>query len=408
MTSKAYTVAALDIGTHLTKVIISEESADGDLSVIGVGSAPSRGLRKGVVINIDNTVSSIDQALKQAESMAGVEVDGVYCSISGSHILGANSNGIVAVKGKEVSLNDIDRVIEAAKAVAIPMDRELLHILPQQFIVDGQDGIKEPVGINGVRLESRVHLITGAVASAENIVKCANRCGLTVYDIVFSGIAAGRSVTTVEEQELGVCVIDIGAGTSDIVVFHGGAAILSHVIPLGGLHVSNDIAAGLRTPIHAAENIKSESGVALSCLVGTDETLEVPSTGDRESRVISKFLLSEIIEARLTEIFQLIQSELIEQGADTKLISGIVLTGGVSSQKRILELAESIFGIPVRKGVPRKAKGLSDLINDPAFSTAYGLISYGAMTKSAARSAPKFGFFKEISKKVANWFGDHF
>jgi cell division protein FtsA len=409
MTRNPHIVTALDIGTSQTKIVITDMSDPSRHEVIGVGVAPSRGLRKGVVINIDNTIAGIQQALKQAESMAGIEVSSVYCSLSGAHIKGLSSNGVVAIKHKEVRIDDVERVIEAAKAVAIPMDREVLHVLPQEFIVDDQDSIKDPVGIHGVRLEARVHMITGAVASAENIVKCANRCGLTVNDVVSAGIASGRAVVTDEEQDLGVCVIDIGGGTTDVTVFHNGAVKHSFVLPVGGNHISNDIALLLRTPIEAAEELKCLHGCALPSLIQHDETLSVTSTGEREDRVLSKQWLAEIIEPRLTEIFQVVIGELINAKADQLIHSGIVLTGGVANQVGIAELAESVFSAPVRVGFPRGAQGLSDLIKDPAHAASFGLVLYGDATKSTSRASQGRGNFLSHSiKKVANWFGEHF
>ena len=408
MAANPHIIASLDIGTFQTKLVIIDTSVPHRHEVIGVGIAPSKGLRKGVVINIDHTVAGIEQALRQAESMSGVEISSVYCSLSGSHIKGMNSNGVVAVKHKEIRTDDVERVIDAAKAVAIPMDREVLHVLPQQFIVDDQDSIKDPIGINGVRLEARVHIVTGSVASAENIVKCANRCGLTVNDIVSAGIASGRAVVTQEEQELGVCVIDIGGGTTDVTIFHQGAVQHSFVLPIGGTHISNDIASVLRTPIEAAENIKCRYGSANAQTAPQFDTVEVPSTGGREVRIISTQLLSEIIEPRVTEIFQLIVNELITTGTDRMITSGIVLTGGCANQRGICQLAETIFNAPVRVGLPVGATGLFDLIKDPAHAAVYGLAVYGAATKSTVRAHNAPGVVAKTFKKVANWFGDHF
>ncbi len=409
MASQPHIIAALDIGTFQTKIVIADVTDPSRHEVIGVGVTPSRGMRKGVVIHIDNTVAAIEHALKQAESMAGVEVSSVYCSLSGSHIKGLSSNGVVGIKNKEVRADDIERVIEAAKAVAIPMDREVLHVLPQEFIVDDQDSIKDPIGINGVRLEARVHIVTGAVASAENIVKCANRCGLTVNDVVSAGIASGRAVVTDEEQDLGVCVIDIGGGTTDVTVFHHGAVKHSFVLPVGGTHISNDIASVLSTPIEAADELKCLHGCAMSSLVRLNDTVSVVSTGGREDRVISRQFLAEIIEPRLTEIFQVVIGELINAKADQLIRSGIILTGGVANQNGIAELAESVFSAPVRIGLPRGAHGLSDLIQDPSHAASFGLILYGEATKSTSRAVyGRSNFISKSMKKVANWFGEHF
>ena len=287
MAAKSNIIVGLDIGTCMITVSVGEVVSDGKINLIGVGTSPSKGLRKGVVINIEATVESISKAISQAETMAGAEIRAVFASISGSHIRGLNSHGIVGIRNKEVSAYDIEKVIEAAKAVAIPMDREILHVLPQEFIIDEQDGIREPLGISGVRLEARVHIVTGAVASAQNIVKCANKCGLNVKDIVLSSLASGKAVLSPEEQELGVCLVDIGGGTADIAVFHGGAVRYTSVVSIGGNHITNDIAAGLRTPIAAAEEIKCRHGAAISSLIGKSDTIEVPSTGDRSSRILS-------------------------------------------------------------------------------------------------------------------------
>lgn len=407
MPSKSNTIVGLDIGTSTVSVVIGEASADGTPNIIGVGTAPSQGLRKGVVINIEATVSSIAAAIAQAETMAGAEIGPVYASISGSHISGFNSHGIVGVKQREVSRTDIEKVIDAAKAVAIPMDREVLHVLPQEFIIDEQDGIKEPLGISGVRLEARVHIITGAVASAQNVVKCANRCGLGVRDIVLSGLASAKAVLTPEEEELGVCLVDIGGGTTNLAVFHNGAVKHTSVISVGGNHITNDIAAGLRTPIAAAEEIKRKHGVAGSSRVKDDETLEVPSTGGREPRVLSKLVLSEIIEPRINEIFTLIHRELLRADCDELLTSGLVLTGGSANLGGVCEIAEEVFNVPVRAGTPSGVGGLSDLVAGPEYATAAGLVLYGANDFAVSR----FGSRSKVGaavKRVANWFGDHF
>lgn len=408
MAPKKSILVGLDIGTSKITVVAAEQLPDGTLNIVGVGTSPSKGLRKGVVINIEATVQSIQSALAQAESMAGSEIHQVYTSISGSHIKGFNSHGIVGIRHKEVSHDDIDRVIEAAKAVAIPLDREVLHVLPQEFIIDEQDGIKEPLGISGVRLEARVHIVTGAVASAQNIVKCANRCGLTVQDIVFSAIASGRSVVSPEEQELGVGVIDIGGGTTDLAVFHLGAVKYTTVLPVGGIHLTNDIAAGLRTPLISAEEIKKRHGVAMANIVGRDETVEVPSTGERHARVLSKMVLAEIIEPRVAEIFTLLHKELVRSGADEFLTSGLVITGGCANMHGICQVAEQIFNLPVRVGSPKGITGLIDLVSYPEFATGIGLVQYGAASRNQGRSlGGKLGVTK-IFKKATNWLSEHF
>ena len=408
MPPKPDTIVGLDIGTTLITVVIGETLADGQVSIVGIGTTPSKGLRKGVVINIEATVQSISDAISKAETMAGREINSVFASISGSHISGFNSHGIVGIKHKEVSHSDIERVIEAAKAVAIPLDREVLHVLPQEFIIDEQDGIKEPLGISGVRLEAKVHIVTGSVASAQNVVKCANRCGLTVRDIVLAPLAAGKASVTEEEKELGVALIDIGGGTTDITVFHQGAVKYTSVISVGGSHITNDMAAGLRTPIASAEEIKRLHGSACVSQVQADDTIEVPSTGGRDPRVLSKTALAEIIEPRVVEIFRLVQKELIRSGTDDLLISGIVLTGGTANLSGICNLAEEVFGIPVRAGRPSNVAGIKDIVAHPEYSAAVGLVLYGAENEAATGlRRGRFGVTRAL-KKVGGWFSEHF
>lgn len=408
MAAKSALVVGLDIGTTNVTVGVGEVAADGRVNIVGIGTAPSRGLRKGVVINIEATVESISQAISQAETMSGAPISSVTAAISGSHIKGFNSHGIVGIKNKEVSAIDVERVIEAAKAVAIPMDREILHVLPQEYIIDDQDGIREPVGISGVRLEARVHVVTGAVASAQNIVKCANRCGLNVHDIILASLASARAVLTPEEQELGVCLIDIGGGTSDVVVYHSGAVKYTSVLAVGGTHITNDIAAGLRTPIAAAEEIKVRHGVALAKLVKREETIEVPSTGERASRVISKGLLAEIIEPRINEIFTLIHRELVRSECDELLTGGIVLTGGTANLAGICQIAEQIFHLPVRVGIARTVGGLTDLINAPQYSTTVGLVQLSASGEARGVRAGEARGVRRAVRRVGNWFREHF
>lgn len=408
MATKPNIVVGLDIGTTATRVAVAEILNDNSVNVLGVGSSPSRGLRKGVVINIEGTVEAIQKAVSQAETMAGCEISSVFASISGSHISGFNSHGIVGVKNKEVSQLDVDKVIEAAKAVAIPLDREVLHVMPQEFIIDEQDGIKDPIGISGVRLEARVHIVTGAIASAQNIVKCANRCGLTVKDIVLASLASAKAVLSPEEQELGVCLIDIGGGTTDLIVFHNGSVKHTSVIAVGGNHITNDIAAGLRTPIAAAEDIKCRYGMALVGAVGKDETIEVPSTGGRSSRVLSKLVLSEIVEPRITEIFTLAQRELIKSACYDFLTSGLVLTGGTASMSGLTSVAEQVFNLPVRVGHSTGVGGLTDLVRSPEYSTAVGLVLYGGSTSARSNAYNDASVFRRLSRRVGNWLGEYF
>ncbi|MCB0332760.1 MAG: cell division protein FtsA [Bdellovibrionales bacterium] len=418
MANKSNTIVGLDIGTTTITVVVGEILSDGKVNIVGVGRSPSRGLRKGVVINIEATVESISKAIEQAETMAGIEISSVIAAISGSHIKGINSNGIVGIKGKEVSSIDVEKVIDAAKAVAIPLDREVLHVLPQEFIIDDQDGIREPLGISGVRLEVRVHIVTGAVASAQNIVKCANRCGLSVRDIVLASLASGAAVISPEEQELGVCLVDIGGGTTDITVFHGGGVKHTSVLAVGGTHITNDIAAGLRTPIAAAESIKCEyaSAIGSSAAHGAlshqstlfDETIEVPSTGGRPPRVISRTVLSDIVEPRMNEIFTLVQRELMRAGCEEFLTSGIVLTGGTANLQGIEQLAENIFDLPVRVGAPIGISGVVDLVKGPEYSTAVGLALQGAKEQSLSSFSTNRSFTGKVFQRVSNWFAEHF
>ncbi len=376
MGKKNSIIVGLDIGTSKVCAIVGEVIEQG-IEVIGVGSHISEGLRKGVVINIESTVNSIKKAVEEAELMAGCEINSVFTGIAGGHIKGFNSHGIVAVKHKEVTQRDVDRVIDAAKAVAIPMDREVLHILPQEYIIDDQDGIKEPLGMSGVRLESKVHIVTGAVASAQNIIKCCNRTGLNVADVALEPLASAEAVLTPEEKELGVALVDMGGGTTDIALFHDGAVKHTVVLAIGGNHLTSDIAAGPRTPIGEAERIKQKYGYARTSMVTEDERVEVPSVGGRNFRTISRQILSEIIEPRMEEILQLIQREIAKSGYQESLASGVVMTGGSTLLPGIIEMAEEILGVPVRLGVPTRVGGLMDVVSSPIYATGVGLVLYG-------------------------------
>jgi len=408
MAIKPNLVVGLDIGTTTTTVVVGQVVAPGKIDIVGVGTSPSRGLRKGVVINIESTVSSISQAIAQAETMSGHDITAGFAAISDSHIKGFNSHGIVGVKKREVSPLDIEKVIEAAKAVAIPLDREVLHVLPQEYIIDEQDGIREPIGISGVRLEARVHIVTGAVASAQNIVKCANRCGMSVQDIVLAPLVSGKAVVSTEEQELGCAVVDIGGGTADLTVFHNGAVKHTSVISVGGNHITNDIAAGLRTPIIAAEEIKCKYGTALVSLVHSEETVEVPSTGGRPARVLSKHVLAEIIEPRVMEILGLIHRDLMKSGSDEFLTSGLVLTGGCASLAGMAQAAEQVFNLPVRIGNPAGVGGLIDLVHAPQYATAVGLVLHGASVGQSARYAGSRKAVGGLFARAGNWLSEHF
>lgn len=410
MATKPEIIVGLDIGTTKIAVIVAQRAAGGKVDIVGIGSHPSHGLKKGVVINVEATVESIQRAVEEAELMAGCEISNVYVGIAGSHIKGFNSHGIVAVKSKEVTQRDVARVIDAARAVAIPTDREILHILPQEYIVDEQDGIREPIGMSGVRLEAKVHIVTGSVASAQNIVKSANRVGLNVSDIVLESIASAEAVLSPEEKELGVALIDIGGGTADITIFHAGAVKHTSVLPLGGNHLTNDIAAGLRTPASAAEDIKRRYGSALTTLVPSSETIEVPSTGGREPRVVSRQILAEIIEPRMEEIFRLAQRELLRSGFDEFLTAGVVITGGASLLEGTSELAEQILNLPVRVGYPTGVGGLVDVVNSPVYATGVGLVLYGARQgeRASLHSGSGKGVFHRVRARMADWFAEYF
>jgi cell division protein FtsA len=371
-------IVGLDIGTTKICAIVGELTDSGIIDIIGIGTHPSKGLRKGVVVNIESTVQSIRRAIEEAELMAGCEIQNVYTGIAGGHIKGFNSQGIVAVKDKEVRDMDIARVIDAAKAVAIPLDREVIHVLPQEFIIDEQGGIKEPLGMAGVRLEAKVHIVTGAVSSAQNIVKCANKTGLNVADIVLQPLASSEAVLSDDERELGVCLVDIGGGTTDIAIFSGGSIVHTAVIALGGNNLTSDIAIGLRTPAHEAERIKQKYGCCLPAMVNKDETIEVPSVGGRQPRVLGRQILCEILEPRVEEIFQLVQREIQKCGYEDLLASGIVITGGSTLLAGMPELAEEVIGLPVRRGIPRGIGGLVDVVKSPIYATGVGLVVYGA------------------------------
>ncbi len=401
-------IAGLDIGTSSIKVVVGERKPSGGVDIIGVGSSPSRGLRKGVVVNIEGTVSAIGRAVAQAETMAGCEISNVFTSISGSHLRSQNSHGIVAIKNQEVSHLDIERVIDAAKAVAIPLDREIVHVLPQEFVIDEQDGVRDPIGISGVRLEARVHIITGAIASAQNIVKCANRCGLTVQDIVAAPIASAKAALSQEEQELGVLLLDIGGGTCSISVFHAGCIKFTSVLAVGGNHITNDIAAGLRTPLAAAERIKCEYGTAVTAGVSKADIIEVPSVGGRAPRVLSKLVLAEIIEPRTSEMFGLIQKEIARAGCQDLLTSGVVITGGSAALPGIAQVAEHAFNLPVRTGAPESVGGLLDLIKGPEYAAAVGLVLHGAAHSGLAKGKAAKGAVGSTMRRVVGWFAEHF
>lgn len=402
-------IVGLDIGTSKVVAIVGEVQDDGELEVIGFGSQPSRGLKRGVVVNIEATVNSIQRAVEEAELMAGCEIQSVYTGIAGSHIRSLNSHGIVAIRDREVGRSDVERVIDAAKAVAIPADQRVIHVLPQEFIIDGQEGIHDPIGMSGVRLEARVHMVTGAASAAQNIVKCVQRCGLEVEDIVLEQLASSHAVLTDDEKELGAALVDIGGGTTDIAVFHDGAIKHTAVIPIAGDQVTNDIAISLRTPTQYAEEIKIKYACALSQLANSDETIEVPSVGDRPPRRLARQTLGEVVEPRYEELFTLIGNELRRSGFEEMIAAGIVITGGSAKMEGAVELAEEVFHMPVRLGLPQHVRGLGEVVRNPIHATGVGILLYARNKgKQQAADTTMRGNVREIWERMKTWFQGNF
>ncbi len=396
-------MVGIDIGTSKVVAIVGE-AIDGKLNIIGLGSHPSSGLKRGVVVNIDSTVQSIQRAVEEAELMAGCQIYSAFTGIAGSHIRSINSHGIVAIRDTEVTQMDIDRVIDAAKAVAIPADQKILHILPQEFIIDHQDSIREPIGMSGVRLEAKVHIVTGAVAAAQNIVKCLKRCGLTASDIVLEQFASSQSILTEDEKELGVCLIDIGGGTTDIAIFTNGAIRYTAVIPIAGDQVTNDIAIALRTPARNAEDIKIKYACALQEIADVNHMIDVTSSHDRSARRLSKSALAEVVEARYEELFTLAAAEINRSGLKHAMSAGIVLTGGASKVEGAAELAERIFQIPVRIGAPQHVTGLQEVIHNPIYATGVGLLLYGMQQRDNNREGLTQTSLKGLWGRMKSWF----
>jgi len=393
-------IVGLDIGTSKIVAIVAEISIDGDAEIIGIGAHPSQGLKKGVVINIEATVNSIKAAVEEAELMAGVQIKSVFAGIAGSHIKSMNSHGIVAIKDQEVGAGDVDRVIDAAKAVAIPADQRILHVLPQEFIIDNQDGIRQPIG---------VHLVTGAISAAQNIAKCVRRCGLEVEDIILEQLASSHSVLTADEKDLGVCLVDIGGGTTDIAVFNEGAIRHTAVIPIAGDQVTNDIAVAFRTPTQFAEDIKVRYACALRQLANPDDMIEVPGVGDRSARRLARQTLAEVVEPRYEELLNLVHAELRRSGFEETCAAGVVLTGGSSKMEGVVELAEEIFHMPVRLGVPQHVTGLVDVVRNPIHATGVGLLLFGQQSRLNPRAENIDSRSEDgLLKRMAQWFQKNF
>ena len=402
-------IVGLDIGTSKIAAIVAEMRPEGGFEVIGMGSSPSRGLKKGVVVNIESTVNAIQRALEEAELMADCKIRDVWTGIAGSHIRSFNSHGMVAIKDREVAQSDVDRVVETAKAIPIPTDQQILHVLNQEFVIDGQEDVREPLGMSGVRLEVKVHIVTGAVSAAQNIMKCVRRCGLEVNDLILQPLASAMAVLSEDERDLGVCLVDIGGGTSDIAVFTQGAIRHTAVIPIAGDQITNDIAMALRTPTKEAEEIKRRYGCALRELADPQEMVEVPGVGERGSKKMSRQTLAEVIEPRVEELYSLVQAELRRSGFEELLSSGIVITGGSAAMQGMVELGEEVFHMPVRLGLPSYAGGLSEVIRNPRYSTGVGLLMAG-LSQHQRQQIEKMqsGSFKQIVGRMKKWFETNF
>ena len=402
-------LVALDVGTSKIVTLVAEVTPEDTLNLIGMGNHPSRGLKKGVVVNIESTVNAIQRSLEEAELMADAKIKEVITGIAGSHIKSFNSHGMVAIKDKEVSQYDIDRVIETARAVNIPMEQQVLHILEQEFIIDGQGGVRQPSGMSGMRLEVKVHIVTGAVSAAQNIMKCVRRCGLEVRDLMLQPLASADAVLLDDERDLGVCLVDIGGGTTDLAVFTDGAIKHTSVIPIAGDQITNDIAMALRTPTRDAEELKIAHGVALRQLASPSDMIEVPGVGERGPRELSRQTLAEVIEPRVEELYSLIQRELRSAGLEELLSSGIVITGGSALMKGMVELGEEVFHMPVRVGIPQYTGALAEVVRNPRYSTGMGLLMAGMEQVKRDRQAKIQGAgFKEVFERMKGWFKGNF
>jgi cell division protein FtsA len=403
-------LVGLDVGTSHVCAVVGESLDDGSLDIVGIGVAESRGIKRGVVVNLEAAVESIKKAIEEAELMAGIEIDSVHLALSGPHVKGFNSRGVIAVAGKnrEITRDDVRRAIETAKAVSLPAGREILHVLPQDFVVDEQDGIGAPIGMTGARLEVNVHIITGAVSSTQNIVACVNRAGVTVLDTVIEQLAAAEAVLTSDEKELGVALVDIGGGTADLAIFERGSLWHTAVVAVGGDHFTSDIAVGLRTPIPDAEKLKRKSGCALSAMVQEEETIDVASVGGRKPRLMARRILSEILQPRAEEIFHLVWDEIRRAGYEKALNSGIVLTGGGSILEGMPEIAEQIFDLPIRRGCPLEIGGLADHVNSPAFATPVGLVLYAHRNRIPEAARIGAGAFGRMAVRLRGIFKEFF
>lgn len=402
-------IVGLDIGTSKVVVVVAEIQEDDSLNVIGLGSTASRGLKRGMVVDIEKTVLAIQTALGDAELMADCKINEVIAGIAGSHVKGMNSDGMVAIKDREVTQADIDRVLETARAIQIPADHEVLHVIPQEFVIDGQEGVKEPLGMSGVRLEVRVHIVSGAVSAVQNVTKCVRRCGLEISEVVLQPLASANAVLTEDEKELGVCLVDIGGGTTDIAIFAGGSIRYTAVIPVAGDQITNDIAMALRTPTGEAEAIKIQHGVALRHLTDPQQMIEVPGVGERGSRTMSRHTLAEVIEPRIEELYNLALAEIRRSGWGDRLSSGVVITGGAATMPGMVELGEEIFHQPVRLGLPRYVGGLAEVVKNPRYSSAVGLLLLAreqVIKNPVSRS--KQGSVGDMFGKVKSWFQNNF
>lgn len=408
MGRKSNVLVGLDIGTTKTTVIVGEITETG-IDIIGIGTSPAKELRKGLVVNIESTVEAIKKAVEEAEHMSGCRINSAYVGIAGSHVKGQNSLGIVAIKGREVGEEDVQRAIEASKAIAIPVDREILHTLPQGYVVDGQDGIRDPVGMSGVRLEAKVHIVTGAVPSIQNIVKSVNRVGLDIDDIVLEQLAASEAILSSDEKDLGVALIDIGGSTTGIAIFSEGSIKHTAILPVGGNYLTSDIATGLRTPFNDAERIKIRYGCAVTARIPKEEIIEVPSVGGREDRQVSRQILGRIVEPRMEEILNLALKEIVRSGYEDLLAAGVVLTGGTALLSGINEMAEQIFDMPVRMGNPTGVGGLCDVVNSPAYTVGVGLIVYGSKQIAGDSVYRKTGnIFGNMARTIKKWLVEFF